>query len=841
MEKAHFWQGKWIDDTELENRLANLSDWINPQMGREPAIEELLIATDALGKLLREKAPIADRLESCLLSADLGTSEEIRATLGELGEFLRRESIERKLQRELGSSRPFLASRIQYDDSLYEAWAPLGFLVHVSPQNAFTVGPLSVLEGLLSGNLNFLKTGGNESLFPQTFLEALADCDPSGLIRERIIVARISSRKKAWLERIFASADGIAAWGGEESIQSIRKMTPSSVRIIEWGHKISFAYVAREMARDEATLESLARETCLLEQQACSSPQCVFVETESGDELKQFGERLAKVLARVSQSIERKVPDDSESAEISMVMECHQLEAAYGHAQVISAPDRSWRVLIDERSALTASPLFRTIWVKPLPKDRILSTLRPMRHYLQTAGLACDLGRINELSQPLLAAGAIRIRRMGEMLSSYTGEPHDGEYALQRYARRVSLQLPQEARGISSFDELRKIEAPRWKTTPPITPKEAFQSIPGDESKAHLYFKSGGSTGEPKLSTFSYDQYHEHMRLGAEGLYAAGFDPIKDRAMNLFFAGGLYGGFISFFSALEILEAVQFPMTAHPDHEMVAKTIVKNRVNALMGMPSYILQLFEKASDELGKYRGVEKIFYGGEHFTDAQKAHLQKNYGVKLIRSGAYGSVDIGPMAFQCTHSEGGVHHLQQKLQYLEILKLDEDRPVHGEEMGRLIFSPRILGNNKPQRYEIGDLGHWILDPNGVCPCGRSSPRFRLLGRMGDIFRIGSAYLNYQKFVHILSNEAGFAGEAQIVLEESGLKEKVTLLYSDQAKSSPQDVTKLCLNHYSDLSEVVEKDQVLLFEAKPVPTDSFERSRGSGKLIRVIDRRKRS
>ena len=124
-------------------------------------------------------------------------------------------------------------------------------------------------------------------------------------------------------------------------------------------------------------------------------------------------------------------------------------------------------------------------------------------------------------------------------------------------------------------------------------------------------------------------------------------------------------------------------MAAHMDFEMVAKTIVKNRVNTLLGMPSYLLQLFEKGSETLGSYRGIKKIFYGGEHFTEAQKTYLREKFGVEAIRSGAYGSVDIGPIGYQCDHCEGGVHHLQQKLQYLEILKTDEDRPVE-ERRGR-------------------------------------------------------------------------------------------------------------------------------------------------------------
>jgi phenylacetate-coenzyme A ligase PaaK-like adenylate-forming protein len=693
---------------------------------------------------------------------------------------------------------------------------------------------MSVLEGLLSGNVNVLKTGGSESLFPQLFLEGLVRNDESGVLAQYLIAARISSKRTDLLEKIFKLSDGIAAWGGESAIESIRKLAPPHVRIIEWGHRISCIYVTPDYSRSGSILDAIAGEICFQEQQACSSPQCVYLETNEWSDVHKFAEDLADALARISPHVPRHPIDDSASAELTMVTLCHELEACYGDATVIKAEDGVWRVLADRRAALMASPLYRTIWVKPLPRERIMETLRPMRRYLQTIGLFCDLDDVHELSRLLVSSGATRVRKIGHMPESYPGEPHDGIYALPRYARRVSVQLPVSGRGISTFDELTLAPTPCFKESTPITPKEAFAAkVEG----AQLFFKSGGSSGEPKLSTFTYQQYDDDMWFGAEGLYAAGLDPVSDRTMNLFFSGGLYGGFLSIFSALERLKAVQFPMAAHTDLEMVAKIIIDQKVNTLLGMPSYLMNLFEKNSEAFARYRGVRKIFYGGEHFTDAQRRHLKDCFGVELIRSGAYGSVDIGPMGFQCEFCEGGVHHLQQKLHYLEILHLEEDRPVQDENIGRLVFTPRDTGSNKPSRYAIGDVGHWV---KGACSCGRLSPRFCLSGRTGDIFRIGSAFLNYQKFSQILSMAASYTGDMQICLTEEGRKEKLVLRLGKGSGLAADVARKHCLDGYHDLQEIVEGEKLLLFEVEQIPAESFERSSASGKLLRLLDRRKR-
>lgn len=91
-----------------------------------------------------------------------------------------------------------------------------------------------------------------------------------------------------------------------------------------------------------------------------------------------------------------------------------------------------------------------------------------------------------------------------------------------------------------------------------IMEKADFQLQQVKDDYSDLFFYSGGSSGEPKLSVFTYADYHRQMELAAEGLYAAGLNPSTDRCMNLFYAGSLYGGFVSFFTILEKLECHTF-------------------------------------------------------------------------------------------------------------------------------------------------------------------------------------------------------------------------------------------------------------------------------------------
>ena len=833
--KPHLWEGSWISDSELEKGLARLSEWAAAGAARTLDTGALLAAADEYARKLKARKGNYREL-ALALRAGRTPAGEIAGVIAESAAFLEREQLERKLRRELGSARPFLPVREQYEDSIFEAWAPLGMLVHVAPSNAAAAAPLSVVEGLLSGNLNILKTGRGDGLFSQLFLKGLLDCDASGELKRFVVCAAVPSHDKARLELIFSAADGIAAWGGEEAMASIRRLAPPSARVVEWGHKISFMYLAADRLHDPELLRLAARECCLFEQQACSSPQCLYVEADGWRALEAFGERFADALGAVSKTIRPVPPSSSEQAEITLAVELAREEACLGRSRVIEDSAKAWRVLIDERPALAASPLFRTIRVKPLPRARIVETLRPMRRYLQTAGLACGLGDLAELSERLIQAGAVRVRRVGEMAGSYDGEAHDGVYALQRYCRRVAVQAGRDAAGVSNFADLRGAAAPRAKRARIMT-KADFQRMDVDPRQARLFFKSGGSSGAPKMSIFSYDDYHEQMRAGAEGLYAAGLDPLSDRSMNLFFSGGLYGGFLSIFSVLEELRAVQFPMAAVLDFPAVAEAIVEHKVDVLLGMPSYIVQLFEEGKEALGRYRGVRKVFYGGEHFNDAQRRHLRERFGVETIKSVGYGSVDTGPLGYQCVACDGSVHHLHQRLQTLEIVDLIKDRPAAPGAVGRLIFTSLARRGQALNRYDLGDVGHWVPGP---CPCGRAAPRFRLLGRSGDVIRVGSMFLNYGKFASVLAEAFEYAGPVQLRLSHEGLRENLCVRLDAGAALDPAEVRRVLLSGYHDLHEVVEVEKMLVFETDAVPSRSFERLKGSGKLARIIDSRKR-
>lgn len=828
----HFWFGTWITDNELDEAIAELDKHTANITAQPFPFEDLLQACDSLAQHLTPGDTIYEKLAAT--ARETSTEDDVAMMMTGIAATLSRGAMLERVRAELGCSRPGILKR-KYPGRQFESWAPLGMVVHVMPANVFSVAALGMVEGLLAGNINVVKLSARDSAFGSRFAEALCQLDASGRLKNYIAYVHVSSKDTERLQAMFNAADGISAWGGEAAIAALRQRAPQGVRFIDWGHKISFGYTAAETLADpqarQAALEGAARDVCRLDQQACSSPQTWFVEGDE-DEVWQFAQQLADTLKTLSPTIPGQIPDGAEQAEITAVMSVARAEQALNLTKVIEDEDeRRWRVIADNRPGLRPSPLYRTIWVKPIQRHEIGTILRPMRAWLQSCGLACEINGLAEISRQLFAAGVTRIARPGEMVDSYAGAPHDGSYALQRLSRRLSLDGPEAARGVGSLAELENMPQPHQPEAP-VLHKAQFQAMAGTIDKADLIFRSGGSSGKFVYSKFSWEDYHDQMECAAHGLLAAGLDPARDITVNLYAAGYLYGSFISFWTILEELHAPQLPLTMIMEYDQIADLAIENNANVLIGMPSHLLGLFNSQKDRL-KGR-IEKVFFGGERMTRAQREFLQQECGVQIVRSSAYGSNDAGPMGYQCPHCEPGVHHLMSAIQHLEIVDLEDDnKPMPAGQTGRLLFTSSARSYPKVIRYEIGDTGRWI---DKSCPCGRQDPLFELQGRTGDVFKAGGPFFNYQRFVKIMDEVLNYSGPLQLHIQEEQQTTLLKMLVS--ADTDTASAESAIRENYEEINFGTDIGLAFRFEVCAVPEDGFDRVAASGKIRPICDHR---
>ena len=797
-------QGKTYSSFTPEEAIDILTSGLDSALSQPPRPETVLACAGRFIEQLKDHAFLPQ----------LGPAyrEEVRR-------FCQPDALRQKLEHELGDN-PFSVRRINYREPLFEGWRPLGVVVHITPANAELLPFFAIIESLLVGNINWLRPSASEQGMTIDLLEAFTHFDLTGQLANFVAVIPVETTR---LSLLLTHADGVSAWGGDTALDAIRQQLPGGCRWIPWGHKISFAWLQPDAVNEENLL-ALADDVCCFDQQACSSPQIVFVDSDESAVLQDIGNRLAQAMRRRHARWQPLIPDEKAAADITSAVAFAQLDAVFAGADNALLAGDGWRIILQNMSAITPSPLFRTILLRPLPQNKVMQTLRPWRTHLQTCGLiAADRDRI-PFSQLLLAAGVNRITPVGKMHDGYHGEPHDGVYALSQLARRVTVTL--DADVLPQQATLDANPPPPVLTALPIMDKTDFLQH-AMHSSAQLFFRSGGSSGVPKLAGFTYRDYRRQMQAAAAGMFAAGLDPARDKVLNLMYEGNLYGGLLSFFTVLEMLEVTHLPMDGphDDDYHEIARTIVNQGVTTLIGMPSTLYQLFTREEAILRDYGGIQKLLLGGEHMGATQRDYIH-GFGVKTIRSALYGSVDAGPLGHACAHCPDGIFHLMTDIQWLEIVDPLDDRPVAPGEAGRLLFTSTAREGQKVIRYDIGDMGRWLP---GECPCGAPSPRFELLGRHGSLVRIGTMFIQPQRLATLAD------APVQLILQHnprSGL-ECIHIFTDGNIDTVKQ---RVCTD--PELKMALDA-HLLELAVTSRPFSEFERHPQSGKTPLVIDKRR--
>ena len=810
-------------EVEKDRCLCGIDESISDTLSKgTPDIRKVIDSLDRLGKYI-----VSD--EEFLLPElmELGFSRaEALQIKAESIAVLSAEELFKKVKREL-SGFPFEITRLSTREDEFEGWMPVGVLGHVTSSNDAMLPFFSSVEGILTGNINVIKTATGAHKVAMRMVEKLCEIDES--LCPYFYVFPLSSKDENLLKDMFSLCNTIAVWGSDAATSGVRKLAPAGVKIVEWGNRISFSYFTKKGYSKEF-LKGLCEDVCVNDQQACSAPQLVFYEADSREELVAFAAELMEVLQEVSDTYPLHPMSQAEQAELTTQIQLCHLDEMMGEAKLFKG--EGCRIFVKYDNELCASPLYRTLIVKAINRKDVISVLRPFRSYLQSVGLACGRDETASLSRLLLAGGVNRITEPGLMMGGYTGEPHDGVYALSQYLKRVSLISSNLPQGSMTLDEMTDMKEAPFEEGTPILKKDEFPTKREITNTGYLVLKSGGSSGKAKYAPHSYEDAEVTYEEGARFIIAAGIDPKKDVCMNLFYSGGLYGGFISIYEALKKADVIQLPMTAEMDMEHVANEIITNKVNVLVGMPTYLLKLFSEQKEALVNYSGIEKIFYGGEHFDPAQVKYLKETFGITRIGSLAYGCNEIGSMGYACEYCEGSIHHVVGS-KYLEILKLDKDEPVEEGEVGRLVWTPRDQENITIKRYEIGDLGRFVKEP---CKCGRIAPRFELLGRFGDIFKFATNYVNYKNIKAIFGKEMNYTGWLQVVLSYD-ITSYMTIYAEPDLAVSEDEAVKILSDNYPEIEECLRDNTGKVVVVKQ-DKEFFELSTGGGKVRSVIDKR---
>ncbi len=424
--------GKLYESSEQNTVLDKLESEINSTRANLSLdVETVISAADTLGK------KITDGEFNDIITAFLGNTPDEYLKLAE--DFMNADNLCFRIKEELGEN--FSSQRnINPPYGLKQATVklmPLGTLLHIAAGNMDGLPAFSVLEGLLTGNVNILKLPQADNGLTIEIFRKLIEIEPK--LAPFIYVFDTPSSDISAMKRMAEISDGIAVWGGDTAVSAVRALAPTGAKLIEWGHKLGFAYISGYEDKD-VELSALAKHIIDTRQLLCSSCQTIFIDTEDMADVTSFCREFLLYLESAEK--ENTITETGAIAEMSLRRYTEQLEKYIGKKSYGKEifQDKKCSLTACEDSELELSYMYGNCLVKRLPRSEIMSVLRKSKGYLQTAGLICTPDKREKLTDILAKAGVNRIMRAGNMSVTFCGEAHDGEYPLRRYMRIVNIE-----------------------------------------------------------------------------------------------------------------------------------------------------------------------------------------------------------------------------------------------------------------------------------------------------------------------------------------------------------------------------------------------------------------
>jgi phenylacetate-CoA ligase len=360
-----------------------------------------------------------------------------------------------------------------------------------------------------------------------------------------------------------------------------------------------------------------------------------------------------------------------------------------------------------------------------------------------------------------------------------------------------------------------------------------------------VVYKSGGTTGSPKFSVFTRDEWQEFTAAFGWGLNQGGLRR-GERVGNLFYAGELYASFLFVTASLAAAPepALLLPISGATKLEEMTKLLAELEATTLTGAPTTILSLAAYLEQHGKTLPSVRKILFGGESAYAEQRAYLRRVFNQAEVRSVGYASVDAGLLGYADVECEPGEHRCFDGHSIIELVDESTEDVVHEMDVPGRILVTNVRRTLMPiLRYPAGDRAVWKE------PVGTPNRKFQLLGRAEEGARVGPATLYFEDLMELLqglsSDRGGHAlsvQNLQLVIEHEALKDRLIMrvAVSDPEASEAQTAAIVAevLAKRPMIAELVQKGFIHEPRVQFVFTHELETNPRTGKVKRVIDRR---
>jgi phenylacetate-CoA ligase len=394
-------------------------------------------------------------------------------------------------------------------------------------------------------------------------------------------------------------------------------------------------------------------------------------------------------------------------------------------------------------------------------------------------------------------------------------------YLLERSAFYREKLAGHEPRGLDEIVELPLTEKDELRAT--RTPENPIGShlCAGPDEIVRIYSTSG-TTGDPSYVPLTGGDL-ENWIIGSARSYAASGVKAGQRIVSTYNAGPFVAG--AALAAFERIGLTHVPVGTG-NTERLLRAIELLRPEAVVLTPSYAAYLAER-NPELAE-SSVERVLVAGEPGggEPAFRARLEAGWGAKVTE--AMGVGDIGVSLFGECEQQDGMHLGAHGFVHMELIDpaIGDAIPLEDGASGELVLTHLQHRAAPLLRFRTRDHVHVRTAP---CPCGRTGPRIRCVGRTDDMLIVRGVNVFPSAVREVVAAFApDVSGHVLVRPESPGVKQEPPLPVAVELARGRDDDPLLAQAIRERLRDVL----VVQTRVELVPWGTLQRSEYKAKLV---------
>jgi phenylacetate-CoA ligase len=399
-------------------------------------------------------------------------------------------------------------------------------------------------------------------------------------------------------------------------------------------------------------------------------------------------------------------------------------------------------------------------------------------------------------------------------------------YLLERSAfYREKLRGAQASWGLAEIGEMPLTEKAELKAT--CTPENPFGAqlcVP--QSEIVRIYSTSGTTGTPSYIPLTAGDL-ENWVAGSARSYAASGVTAGQRIVSTYNAGPFVAG--AALTAFDRIGLSHIPVGTGNTERLVS-AVQLLRPEAAVLTPSYAAYLVEWAAERGVDLRGssVERVLVAGEPGggEPAFRERLEEGWGARVTE--AMGIGDIGVSLWGECEEQDGMHLGARGFVHAELVEPEtgEALPFEHEARGELVLTHLRHQAAPLLRFRTRDHVELRTSP---CPCGRTAPRVRCLGRTDDMLIVRGVNVFPSAVREVVGAFAPrVSGHVLVRPREPGVKQEPPLPVSVELARDGEADPSLAQAIRERIREVL----VVQTEVELVPWGSVRRSEYKSKLV---------